>query len=119
MFIYKWKRKIFLGPENLFENFIRPFKKDFFKIIKHPDFIGCGFEKLEIFLQKTGFRKGEKLFLFTFKENEFLVFEFISINRLGSKIKGSFSYSPGKFLWDDSEFLSINNLKEASFNKNK
>jgi hypothetical protein len=119
LFIYKWKRKIFLGPENLFENFIRPFKKDFFKIIKHPDFIGCGFEKLEIFLQKTGFRKGEKLFLFTFKENEFLVFEFISINKLGSKIKGSFSYSPGKFLWDDSEFLSINNLKEASFNKNK
>ena len=117
LFIYKWKRKIFLGPENLFENLIRPFKKDFFKIIKHPDFIGCGFEKLENFVQKTGFIGGGKLFLFTFKENEFLVFEFISINKLGSIIKGSFLYSLGKFLWDDNEFLCINSLKEASLIK--
>ena len=117
LFIYKWKRKIFLGPENLLENFIRPFKKDFFKIIYHPDFIGCGSEKLENFVRKSYFKVWGEIFLFTFKENEFLVFEFISINKLGSKIKGSFLYSLGKFLWGDIEFLSINTLKEASLLK--
>ena len=117
LFIYKWKRKVFLGPENFYEKLVKPFLKNFFKITEHPDFIACAPDRLEDFIQKNPPDIKKKVFLFTFKRNEFLLFDFICTNTVGLKIKGFFKYAGGKFFWKENEFLNINNIKEALVGK--
>ena len=115
LFIYKWKRKVFLGSDNFYEKLIKPFLKDFFKITEHPHFIACGPDRLEDFIQKNLTDIKKKLFVFTFKTNEFLMFNFICTDTLGLKIKGFFIYSGGKFFWNENEFSNINHIKETLF----
>jgi hypothetical protein len=117
-FIYQWKNKIFFGPKNFFEKLINPFLKFFYIVTEHSDFVSCGSNNLNLFVNKIQKEKKKlQKFFFTFVDDEFLTFNFICKNDTGIKVKGEFTMFSGLFLFNNRKFLNIEDIKKAIYKK--
>ena len=110
--IYKWRRKIFTCPEKLYQNLLKPFKKQFNLISIHKDFIGCGSILFEKFIERISQeRKQTSNFFFTYVTDRFLIFNFVFKDKLGIALKGEFSYSSGTFFLNNNRYLNVDAIK--------
>ena len=110
--IYQWRKKVFMSSEQLFLKLLKPFRLQFFEIIKHPDFVDCGSTIFKTMINSNKIK--HKLhwdFLFTFVDDHFLTFDFVFKNKIGIKAFGTFFYASGVYFSGNKKFESIDALK--------
>lgn len=117
-YIYQWKNKLFFGQNNFYKNFLKLFENSFRVLINHVDFLGCGSNKLENFVNNMRHEKKKIFrFFFTFVDDEFLVFRFICKDIIGIQIKGNFRWFSGIYLFNNYKFVNLESLKNWIFKK--
>ena len=101
-----------MSSEQLFLKLLKPFRLQFFEIIKHPDFVDCGSTIFKTMINSNKIK--HKLhwdFLFTFVDDHFLTFDFVFKNKIGIKAFGTFFYASGVYFSGNKKFESIDALK--------
>jgi len=117
-YIYQVKKNIFLGSQKFWEKLFIPFEKHLNEIIKNENFIGCGSKNLLEHIKKKKCET-EKVceFFFSFIENSFYSYMFVTKNVREIGVIGIFTYKYGTYFFENKRFNTIESLKNMFLKK--